>query len=411
MNEINFDALSAIAKEEFNKIKGSMASDSKLLDEYLNMVKDILLIDPRVYKDPLNDFPNVPLTMEDKWIFKNQIQFKTRKEMIDWADSILMKKKIAAVDGSQIYEDRMIRIPVGLVRVLGLCVTYDGTTRPLILDEYHGVNSEMKFPGGSSIEQNSLRLPNEIVDAFRAYYEHNLEIKLMDQEPDLIFSDNPLIQTYLLAGKRNEIKRELIVYMMKMLYYSRMKKIPVVGIIDSPQSKEFCQLVKMIHDTEKKSWDMTLLDKKGFEDTHLIADLLDLYDRTCVFLSQNEILTNYKEKIDINMDSKQKAQYLDLNFQHELGFYYTRLSPLSIVRVELPLWIMKVPGLIEKIHNYICAQAALGEGHPHLNMQAHNFVVIRSKHSQFFQNILLEEAAKTGMRFSGTTKELRKKIF
>ncbi len=411
MTEINFDMLSSIAKEEFNKIQGPMQNESRLLNEFLDSVRDILNIDPHVYHDPLEDFPHAPLTMEDKWIYKNTIQFNTRKELIDWADSILTNKKIAAVDGSQIYEDRMIRIPVGLVRVVGLCVKYDGLTRPLILDEYHGINSEMKLPGGTPIEQNTLRLPNEFVDAFRAYYEHNLEIKLMEEKPDLIISDNPLIQSYLLVGKDKEIKKELISYMMRMLYYSKIKKIPVIGITDSPQSKEFCELVKAIHDTDKNKWEVSILDKKGIDDTHLIKDLLDLYDRTCVFCSQNEILDHYKQKVDINLDPKQDANYLDLDFQKELGFYYTRLSPLSIVRVELPLWIMKIPGLIDTIHQYICAQAAIGEGHPHLNMEAHHLVIIKSKYAQFFENVLLEEAAKTNIIFAGSTKELRKRIF
>lgn len=411
MNEINFDALSSIAKEEFNKIKGAVKSESDLLDEFRNMVKDMMNINPLVYENGFNEFPTAPCPMEDQWIYKNPIKFQSRKHMIDWADSILRDKKIAAVDGSQIYEDRMIRIPVGLVRVVGLCVKYDGLTRPLILDEYHGVNSEMKLPGGTPIEKNALKLPNEFVDAFRAYYEHNLEIKLMDQKPDLIFSDNPLIQTYLLVGRKEEIKKELISYMLRMLYYSRKNKIPIIGITDSPQSKEFCELVKAVHETEKKSWDISLLDKKGIEDIYLIGDLLDIYDRTCVFRSQNEILDKYKDKVDINIDPKQKPQYLEINFQNELGFYYTRLSPLSIVRIELPLWIMKIPGLIDKIHQYVCAQAAIGDGHPHLNMEAHHLVIIKNKYSQFFQNVLLEEAAKADIPFYASTKELRKQIF
>jgi len=411
MNEIDFEKLAAIAKEEFNKIRGPMVSESALLAEYVDMVKDILKMDPKVFSSPIPGFPNVPLPIEEKWIYTFNKQFKNRQELINFADGILTGKKVAAVDGSQIYEDRMIKIPVGLVRVLGICVTYDGKTLPKILDEYYGINSEMKLPGGTPIPQNALGLPNESVDAYRSFFEHNLEIKLMDEKPEIIFSDNPLIQTYLLAGKTKEMRNEHIQSIMRMLYYSKVEKIPVIGLIDSSQSQEFCGLVKAIHDVEKKPWDMSLIDKKGYQDTQLWSDILDLYDRTCVFQSQHEIMTHYSGRINIEKSPQAKPKLEDLNFTHDLCFYYTRLSPFGIQRIEIPLWIMKKPGLIDQIHKIICAQAALGEGHPHLLSQAHNFVVIRSQYSKFFVNVLLQEANYSGISFRGSTKELRKLIF
>ena len=411
MNEIDFEKLATIAREEFNKIRGPMSSESTLLAEYVDMVKDILQMDPKLFSSPIPGFPNVPLPLEDNWIYKFKIQFKSRQELIDFADGILTGNKIAAVDGSQIYEDRMIKIPIGLVRVLGICVTYDGKTLPKILDEYYGINSEMKLPAGTPIPQNALGLPNDCVDAYRSFYEHNLEIKLMNEKPALIFSDNPLIQTYLLAKKTKEMRNEHIHSMMRMLYHSKMEKIPVVGLIDSSQSQEFCTLVKAIHDVEKKSWDMSLIDKKGYHDAHLWSDLLDLYDRTCVFQSQHEIMNYYSGKINVEKNPQGKPKFEDLNFTHDLCFYYTRLSPFGIQRVEVPYWIMKRPGLIDQVHKYVCAQAALGEGHPHLLMQAHNFVVIRNQYSKFFVNVLLQEAQNTGITFRGSTKELRKLIF
>ena len=130
MDEIDYEKISRIARAEFNKVIGAIEGDNKLLDEYVNMIQDIFKMDPRLFALTDPQFPNVPLTMEDKWLFPFPKKFKTKKELLDFADDTLKNKRIGAVDGSQVYQDWIVKIPVGLIRVLGLSVLYDGKTLP-----------------------------------------------------------------------------------------------------------------------------------------------------------------------------------------------------------------------------------------------------------------------------------------
>jgi len=408
MDEIDYEKISRIARAEFNKVIGAIEGDNKLLDEYVNMIQDIFKMDPRLFALTDPQFPNVPLTMEDKWLFPFPKKFKTKKELLDFADDTLKNKRIGAVDGSQVYQDWIVKIPVGLIRVLGISVLYDGKTLPKKIDEYYGVNSKMKYPAGSQPPQNALGLQDELVDVYRSFFEHNVEIQLMDEKPNLIFTDNPLIQTYLTVGRQEETRKELIHPMMRMLYHSNKQQVPVAGIIDSPKSQELCLLVKMIHDIEKQPGDMSLLEKRGFDDVHLFGNFLGLYDRTCVFRSQHQVLNYYKGLVNINPDPSDTPKEIELKYEREIVFYYTRLSPFGVARVELPVWVMKGNGLIDELHKLICAQAAIGEGHPHLLVQAHNSVVLRKTISRFYVNVLVEEAMRSRVPIFGSTKELRK---
>jgi hypothetical protein len=118
----------------------------------------------------------------------------------------------------------------------------------------------------------------------------------------------------------------------------------------------------------------------------------------------------YDRDLNMSIHKDQPKKNVPFNSVHDLGFYYTRLSPFGIVRVELPLWIMKQKGFIDQLHEIICAQAAIGEGYPHLITEAHNGAVIRNNVAQFFVNNMVNEATKHGLSVRGSTKEIRKMI-
>ena len=255
------------------------------------------------------------------------------------------------------------------------------------------------------IKKGGYDLPNKSVDYYRTQLEHEMEKKLLAKKPDYIFTDNPIIMSFLRFNPKDRIKDGYISDMLNILYRTDALKIPFIGMVDNPQSKSVCRTIQKIFELEGNPSSVNISELDPFPDIVILDNLLGPFDRTTVFLSRNQILKEYNGIISIKTKAGQIQKEAD--YGENLCFYYMRSTSLGLLRVEFSRWIYEA-NLVDELHKIICAQCILGRGYPAVTEQAHNLVVIRHNDQQLFARALIEAANNNSIYFRTSSKEYNK---
>lgn len=275
-------------------------------------------------------------------------EFRNHEESRRWALSILEGKKFVGVDGSQIYHDPHIKLPLALVQA-----SY--------FSNWHSVDK--KFEKDSIVDVISLERHNqetnkfssiiddEYIDFKRAELEIGLIKKLIndDSEDSLYFVDNGLSPEFSMADIYSAKYKLMFTDLIDLSFEKRKK---IVGYIAKPHSKH---LVKKIREMNYG------LKNLGFlTDALLLEGMLKWGDYTA------------PEKLN-----------------EKVYFSYIRVGE-EVSRIELPYWIVE-NGLAGEVVLNLLAESIIGLGYPYILEAAHNTVVIQGKERMMFYDIALKK--------------------
>jgi len=129
----------------------------------------------------------------------------------------------------------------------------------------------------------------------------------------------------------------------------------------------------------------------GVQDRELFSDLLEVGERSDLFISQSSIV---------------KKQY----GEQQVYFFYLRVGD-EIARVEIPQWVAKDEGLLNLAHALVLDQCQRGLGYPVALSEAHEKAVVTAADKEEFwqlvESLMMEEKMPTPTSAKSFSKRTR----
>lgn len=381
MNKIDREKVVEAVFDKIDSLKNVSEAERTSLEIYQKAYQKAKNNPPKDIIGKLDNYTDIGIPLENKWEFSFGKTFETRKEMRNWARQILEGEAIAGVDGSQAPADKIISIPIALVRAVGFVNKHDSDYRRL--EKYRCLTSE-----DSHFESTDyLRLNNLEINYARFDLENEIALKSLQENPSLILIDNTFILSYLLFTKTGEYFKLHLDSLLQLLNQVEGKSM-IAGVVDPSQSKEISTTLSNAYE----------IKENPVHDSSLLYQNLDLFDRSCVYRSKRKVLSRYQTTYKGN-----KIDYSD-----GIGFFYLRTHSHRPMKIEFPLWIHE-EGLVDELADLIRGSCVIGEGYPYELSKAHEHVIISKKEKEKFYEIVQKIAQREGIDYSISQKEFKKR--
>lgn len=307
---------------------------------------------------------------------------------------------VLASDGSQIFPDRHEAMMCFLINIGSVAFSYGFDTRP-----YLGNRPRLFYREGELYQRwggRRVLVSEEIVFLRRHLMELEELVRLArewKQRPAVALLDGTLI-LWTLEGKPADFRMLTLRRFLKALDALRQLGIPVAGYISSPGSTDVINALRVglcpyeAANCDKCEWLSQgqippCATIEGVTDAHLFERLLKQGERSTLFESSSQILSEYGE--------------------HRIGFFYLHAG-LEVARLEVPKWVAEKEEWLNLVHAVAYDQAEKGRGYPVALAEAHEQATVRGAEREMFYEMMEAALVRQGMRVSMTFKLMAKRV-
>lgn len=337
----------------------------------------------------LNHARNFALRFEESW--------RNHEEARKWAFEILHRRTTFAADGSQLFVEREVSLPVAAVQIGWFENPHD---------EAIGYEKNARFfvlsPEELLKDQEEPVIPETRVGQkrFEAEAEKAKEFLLRKkgwqqrgERMPLAFFDGTLLISFALP--RTDLQEGFIKTMVALAKLSRETEVPLVGYVDRSYARDLLGLLDQIHGTKNANKrtldDASILHASAASDAPPI--LRNWGDRTIFCYSKRRGLNAF---ID------------EATGKSVVGFCYLQTtSDNPPARLDVPSWIYE-NGLLDEVINVVRAECVIGLGYPYALETADQTAVISLRDREIFLQALQGFAQENNLTFSVSRKAASK---
>jgi hypothetical protein len=268
---------------------------------------------------------------------------------------------LIAADGSQIVPSRHRALQFGVVNV-GLIKAHIGSGEaPEIRVETELLAlGEILTPEGALIGEDEVALLRDLAERKLI----RQAVQLGDYEPVITLTDGPLDVFYrsTIQGDRGqEVQRDVLEIDQDL----QRRGVVTAGYIDKPGSAMLSRMLAIFQCKRQGLPLESTTHELNLSDRFLLQDLLRLPgERSAIFEA-------------ITRSDRKPAKSLPV------AFVYLNVSNVEdepcLARLEFPLWVSEVPGLVDKLHAVIYKEAQVIDSHhyPYLLHRSHELAVVK----------------------------------
>ena len=282
---------------------------------------------------------------------------------------------ILALDGSQIYPDRHQQTSCALINVGGVFLSYgeqvssfERFSEPFLFSAQYRENHEVSVDGIDA-HRNELELKKSL--------EYAISYRRKFKKDFVVFFDGALIFWHLVDKPRlQEYYLPRYCAILQKFYDER---IPLIGFISLPKSKDLINLIRMLLKIQNSSDSISMIS-----DADLLFKQLKRYERTVLFKTQVSLCDVYPSEM-------------------KPYFFYCHVGD-EVVRVELPAWIAHDEERLYQVESIIKDQCMKGGGYPIALAEAHEAAVVKYSDQKMFFNLVQQISQQKNL-----SKKLQKK--
>ena len=293
--------------------------------------------------------------------------FQSIAGLFGWADGILRRRAVLAVDGSHLVPERGMSLTLGAIQI-GWHLNDPLAGRA---EEYQDISLQLSDKYGSA-EHNTefvsqINLARSVKEC-----ETLLDKALAMAHTPVCFYDNSYIASFL-AYQTDEFRDRYLGALDTLLTRAEAAQIPVVGYIDASDSRDLVHMYGSVHDQAT----LDDSDLYGITDAALVAELLPGWgDRTPLMQCARHDGVSCERGPDF--------------LYGRVGIVYLRLHRRTLpARVEIPLWIWEREGLLEEVMDVVRAQVVLGNmSYPRALSRADRQATLSTADRRVFYNLV-----------------------
>lgn len=309
------------------------------------------------------------------------------------------RRLVLASDGSQIFPDRHEAMMCYLINIGSVALPYGFdmaphlSNRPRLFYREHELYHRW---GGRRV-----LVSEEVVAVRRHLMEIGELVRLAQrwtQRPAVALVDGTLI-LWTLEGKPPDFHKDTLTRFLRAMDALRQLGVPIAGYISGPGSTDVINGLRVglcpyeVANCDRCEWLQRNASPpcaviEGVTDAQLFERLLKPGERSAVFASSSQILSEYGA--------------------HRIRFFYLHAG-LEIARVEIPQWVAENEEWLNLVHAVVYDQAQKGRGYPVALAEAHEQAVVRGAERELFYEMLEAALVRQGMKVSMTFKLMAKR--
>jgi hypothetical protein len=386
-------------REDFQRFAQNQAGD---LTEYLHALQKLSRAAEEEIRAKLENnedagaIPAGELADNQSFSFAFSEKWENHEQARIWAASILQKRTTFAADGSQIYAEKDISLPVGAIQIGWFENPHDAaqgyeknarfeilTPSDLLENQEEPMNPETRV--GERRFHAEIEKTGEFLNKKKGWRERG-------ERMPLAFFDNTLLVSFSLPQTR--LQESFLQAAVNLVRLSRDTGVPLVGYIDRSFSRDLLHLLDAFEgkkSSERKTvYDTTILHAGT---SNFSPILKNWGDRTCFCYSMRRGLSAFVEP--------ETGKSL-------VGFTYLQTtSDAAPARLDVPSWIYE-KGLLNEVLDTIRAECVIGLGYPYALETADATAVITVRDREVFLRALQEFAGREKLGFSVSRKNASK---
>jgi hypothetical protein len=313
-----------------------------------------------------------------------------------WANEILKNRTTFAADGSQLFSERDVSLPVGAIQIGWFENPHDSTQR-----YEKNAYFEILSPEVLLQEQEEPIIPETRVGERRFHAEVEKASEFLQRKKGwqargermpLAFFDGTLLVSFSLP--QTDLQETFIKRMVALVKLSRETEVPIIGYVDRSYARDLMNLLDTLEGTQASNkqtlYDANILhaSTEGFSQT-----LKHWGDRTCFCFSKRKGL----------------SQFLDEETGKPLvGFTYLQTtSDGAPSRIDVPSWIYE-RGFLNEVLDVVRAECVIGLGYPYALETADQTAVITTRDREIFLRALQDFAVREKLNFNVSRKAASK---
>lgn len=340
--------------------------------------------------------PSEELESAKNFAFSFDENWKNHEEARGWAFEILQKRTTFAADGSQLFVEREVSLPVAAVQVGWFENPHDDaqgyeknarffvlSPEDLLKDQEEPVIPETRV--GQKRFEMEVEKVKEFLHKKKGWQERN-------ERTPLAFFDGTLLISFALP--RTNLQEGFIKTMVSLVKLSRDCKVPLVGYVDRSYARDLLGLLDAIEG--KKNTNKRTLDDASILHAAVSANPKTLKtwgDRTCFCYSKRRGLSAF-----IDAETGKSI----------VGFCYLQTtSDNPPARLDIPSWIYE-ENLLGEVLDVVRAECVVGLGYPYALETADQIAVITMRDREIFLQALQGFANKNNLGFRVSRKAASK---
>jgi hypothetical protein len=328
------------------------------------------------YKENVGALPSEELNGAVNFAFTFAETWSNHGEARAWAHSILRKRTTFAADGSQLFVEREVSLPVAAVQVGWFenphddAQGYEKNAKFFVLSP-EDLLKDQEEPVIPETRVGQKRFEAE-VEKVREFLHKKKGWQARNERMPLAFFDGTLLISFALP--RTDLQESFIKTMVALVELSRETKVPLIGYVDRSYARDLLGLLDAIDGT--KTENKRTLDDASILHASISADskiLQNWGDRTCFCYSKRRGL---------------KAFIDDSTGKSTVGFCYLQTtSDNPPARLDVPAWIYE-ENLLGEVLDVVRAECVIGLGYPYPLETADQTAVISLRDREIFLQAL-----------------------
>jgi hypothetical protein len=314
----------------------------------------------------------------------------------EWANEVLQNRTTFAADGSQLFSERDVSLPVGAIQIGWFENPHDAAQR-----YEKSAHFEILSPEVLLQEQEEPIIPETRVGERRFHAEVEKASEFLSKKcgwqargerMPLAFFDGTLLVSFSLP--QTDLQETFIKRMVGLVKLSRETEVPIVGYVDRSYARDL----------------MNLLDALAGELTSVKQTLYDaniLHASTADF---SQTLTNWGDRTCFCFSKRRGLNlFLDENTGKPLvGFTYLQTTGEGApARLDVPSWIYE-KGFLNEVLDVVRAECVIGLGYPYALETADQTAVITMRDREVFLRALQDFAQREKLNFNVSRKAASK---
>lgn len=385
-------------RADFQRFSDTQFSD---LTAYLEKLENLCQMPSREIWTRLRDreaagaLPSAELDACQSFSFQFAENWKNHEEARVWATQILKNRTTFAVDGSQLYAEKEVSLPVGAIQIGWFenphdeHQPYEKNARFFVLSPEKLLSKDEPVVPETKVGQ--FRFEAEI-DKAEEFLRKRIGWQARGERMPLAFYDGTLLlstphpDTGLQASFTNKL--------VELVRVSIETRVPLVGYVDRSYARDLLTMLEnfeaMTDKHERTLYDATILHAE----TANFPQVLKFWgDRTVFCYSKRRGLSAF-----IDRETGKSI----------VGFTYLQTtSEGSPARLDIPAWIYEA-GLLEEVLDVVRAECVIGLGYPYALETADQTALITMRDREVFLAALQDFAGREKLNFSVSRKNASK---
>ncbi|MDQ3323386.1 MAG: DNA double-strand break repair nuclease NurA [Acidobacteriota bacterium] len=339
--------------------------------------------------------PSDELDTQKSFSFQFAQKWQNHEEARLWASRILKNRTTFAADGSQLYAEKEVSLPVGAIQIGWFenphdeNQTYEKNARFSVLSPEKLLSKDEPVVPETKVGQLRFEAEIERVEEFlrkkSGWQQRGERMPLAFYDGTLLLS-TPHPDTGLQASFTNKL--------VELVRVSLEEKVPLIGYVDRSYARDLLTMLEnfeaMTDKHERTLYDATILHAE----TENFGQVLKFWgDRTVFCYSKRRGL----------------SQFIDAETGKSIvGFTYLQTtSEGSPARLDIPAWIYEA-GFLEEVLDVARAECVVGLGYPYALETADQTALITMRDREVFLAALQDFAGREKLNFSVSRKNASK---